>query len=222
MQEQEREIKFSELLTGIAELYGKAPSAAVYEIWYNSLRRFDHEAISKAFSVHIQDPDTGKFMPKPADIIRIIEGSSVDSAYQAWTKVERAISVVGTYETVVFDDPIIHRVIQDMGGWIRLGQSREDELPFLANEFRRRYQGFKSQGEVPEYPSKLVGITEGENSASGFYDHIPEPKLIGDHTRAKQVLLAGSNRPSIQISSPGDDIKKLTVLPVNPNRKGTN
>lgn len=212
MQEKQRDEKFYELFTGIAEMYGKDPSPAVYEIWFNSLNRFEYDEISKAFSIYIQNPDSGKFMPKPADVIKIIEGSGIDSAFIAWSKVEKAIRMVGQYESVVFDDPIIHRVIQDMGGWIRLCGSKENDLPFVANEFRRRYQGFKSQGQIPEYPPKLIGVHEGENRVKGFIDFIHEPTFIGNPKIARLTLLNGSDRPSLQITqSGGNRLKQITV-----------
>ncbi len=200
IQNKESEIKFSELLSGVAEMYGQSPSPILFELWFNTLKRFDFEAISRAFSTHIQDPDHGKFMPRPADIVRIIEGSGQDSAFLAWTKFEKALGTVGTYESVVFDDPIIHRVVADMGGWTRQGQVTERELPYVKNEFIRRYQEIKSRGVIPEYPPKLVGISEGQNRLSGFLDMIPEPVLIGDQAKAQAVLLNGSDQPSLRIS----------------------
>nr|WP_319396117.1 DUF6475 domain-containing protein [uncultured Desulfobacter sp.] len=200
MENKEREIKFSELLSGVSEMYGQSPSPAVFEIWFNTLKRFDFESISRAFSVHIQDPDHGKFMPRPSDIVRIIEGSGQDSAFQAWTKFEKALGMIGTYETVIFDDPIIHRVVQDIGGWTRQGQVTEKEKPYVKNEFIRRYQEIKSRGVIPEYPQKLTGISEGHNRLSGFLDMIPEPVLIGNQTKAKAVFLGGTSNPSLQIS----------------------
>ena len=51
-----------------------------------------------------------------ADILRMMQGTSLDSALSAWAKVDKAVRRVGTYETIVFDDEIIHRVIHDMSG----------------------------------------------------------------------------------------------------------
>jgi hypothetical protein len=196
-------------------MYDKSPSPAIYEIWFNSLRRFELEAIRKAFSVYIQSPDAGRFMPKPADIIKIIEGTSLDAAYVAWSKTEKAVQRVGSYSTVVFDDPIIHSVIKDMGGWIKLCQTQENKLPFASNEFRQRYHGFKTQGTIPEYPGKLIGITEAENTANGFLDHIQPPTLIGDQDSAKHVMACGSNKPALKISYPSSQVSGMKKIPSN-------
>jgi hypothetical protein len=130
----------------------------------------------------------------------------------AWSKVKKSISTVGSYETVSFDDPIINRVIQDMGGWIKLCSSSVDELPFIGNEFKARYTAFKGQGEIPEYPAKLYGICESENISKGLLNHIPAPILIGDPVKAKKVLMLGVNRKSLQITTgPGNDLKQLAT-----------
>lgn len=194
------EIRFQEVFSVIAELYDKNPSTFLFDIWFNALERFEIDSIERAFNIHAQTPETGRFMPKPADIIQIIEGSSKDVAYSAWTKIKKAVGMVGSYQTVVFDDPIIHRVLQDMGGWIRICSLPEKDLPFSKNEFLNRYKGFKQQGETPEYPPKLIGITEGENRVGGFTDQIPEPVLIGNPEQAQEVMLLGSDRPALQIT----------------------
>ena len=214
MQIEEFEKKFHELFSGVAELYGQSPSPAVFEIWFMSLSRFEIQDITRAFSVHIQDPDTGRFMPKPADVIRIIDGSGKDSAFLAWTKIEKSIRMVGKYQSVVFDDPIIHRVIQDMGGWIRFCGTDEDELPFTANEFRRRYQAYKSSGATPDYLPRLAGLTEAENRANGYTDSIPEPVLIGSPEKARRVMLGGSYKPSLQITHESEQLKKIGTLKI--------
>ena len=46
-------------------------------------------------------------MPKPADIRRVLGGTTADAAALAWAKVIRAVHAVGAYSTVAFDDPFI-------------------------------------------------------------------------------------------------------------------
>jgi hypothetical protein len=211
MNHEEFESRFFELLKAMGEFYGKSFSDIVLEMWFTDLNRFDYGSIKKAFAIHRQNPDNGKFMPKPGDIIRILEGTSKDNSFVAWSKIRESIGKVGAYQTVVLDDPIIHRVVQDMGGWIRLCHIDEKELPFIANEFKSRYQGFKSQGEIPDYPAKLYGIHEGENLSKGLLDQIPETILIGDPEKAKEVLRVGINRPSLQISGFDNGLAKIEL-----------
>jgi hypothetical protein len=142
--------EFCEMLDLIAEQYGKTLSDGAKALYWQGLHDFDLSALKQAASRHLRNPDTGQFMPKIADFVRMLQGSTQDAALTAWAKVDQAIRRIGTYQDVVFDDPIIHRVIQDMGGWIGLGTKTEDEWPFVAKEFENRYRGFKQRSEIPD------------------------------------------------------------------------
>ena len=108
--------KFKEGLQGVMSFYRQEVSDFALDVWWSALKIYDLRAISEAFGKHVANPDNGQFPPKPADIVRMLQGSSQDSALVAWSKVDKAVRSIGLYETVVFDDPIIHRVIMDMGG----------------------------------------------------------------------------------------------------------
>src|SRR5439155_23069574 len=127
---------------------------------------------------HEMNRDNDQFVPKPAAVVRMLQGSSQDSALMAWAKVIKAITRFGPYQTVVFDDEIIHAVISDMGGWIKLGQMTEKEQPFRAQEFENRYRALKTASPGFAYPRKLSGITDTTNSANGYPEQTPI--LVGD------------------------------------------
>lgn len=190
------------------------PNPIVYEMFYNSVKRFGFEAVKDAFSTHIQNPDNGQWMPKPADIIRVIEGGSKDNSFMAWSTVERAIGSVGSYETVVFDDPITHIVINDMGGWINLCKSQQDELKFRGNEFKIRYQSYMGKTSLPDHPPKLYGICESENTGLEI-EFDQKAVLIGDHSKAQLVLDSGKAVKNLELSAP-KDLSRLD-LKINAN-----
>lgn len=189
MLEQDRG-NFYALMTGLFEMYSKKASPELLDIYFGALRGYELGDLSRAANLHALDPDAGSFMPKPADFVRHIEGSKSIRAMRAWSAVERAVRMVGQYESVTFDDPIIHAVIEDMGGWVDLCQTAtEKDLEFKAREFDKRYQGYALQGGAPEYPSRLVGLIEADYSQRGL--PAPKPKLIGNVDRARAVLTGG-------------------------------
>jgi len=203
--------QFGEMLEAVAETYGKKLTPALLKIYFEALKRYEFGDVARAFSSHVQNPDCGQFMPKPADVIRFIDGGGQARSLQAWTKVETAIKHCGAYSSIVFDDAIIHAVIADMGGWINLCRTSLDEMPFRAAEFQKRYAGYQHRPLV-NYPAKLLGVFENENSQNGFKSQ--QPALIGDETKAKVVLEGGSNnvtpiaikhdaRPVMQLISHG-------------------
>lgn len=186
---------FAALVTSVHAFYRQDVSQFALGVWWEACKPFDMAAVHDAFNRHCINPDSGQFMPKPADVVRMLQGSSKDGALVAWSKFDRAVRQVGTYQSVCFDDPIIHAAVQDMGGWVHLGSKEEKEWPFLRNEFESRYRGYKLRGGPNEYPKVLIGIAEAQNKQNGF--KAPPPVLIGDETRAKQVMLRGSDKPAI-------------------------
>lgn len=188
---------FGDLIEQVCAFYEKSCSTFVLDVWWQSLRPYDLAAIRDALGRHSVNPDNGQWMPKPADVVRLIEGSTVDSAMAAWTKVERGMQAVGSYCTVVFDDPLIHAVIADMGGWPALGNKRVEEWPFVAKEFQTRYRGFKGARATPAYPPKLVGIADGNNVQRGYAEM--NPVLLGNPEAARRVLIGGDSRPRLTV-----------------------
>jgi hypothetical protein len=174
--------RFAQLMIGVAELYGKKLSNQLLNIYWAALTAYSLEEVNAALNRHALSPDVGQFMPKPADIVRCLEGSSSTQALQAWTKVINAIKQVGAYSSVIFDDPLIHAVIYDMGGWIRLCQSKEDEAGFRSREFEKRYSAYVLQPPTA-YPAHLPGVIEQQNALAGFAKE--PPMLIGDKSSAE-------------------------------------
>jgi hypothetical protein len=118
---------FAKFMAFIAEYYRHSLSESTLELYWKGLSRYDWKAIQQAVWHHIRMPQRGQFMPKISDVIESIEGDYQTQALQAWTKVTQAIQRMGVYQSVQFDDPLIHAVIQDMGGWIRLWALYDDD-----------------------------------------------------------------------------------------------
>lgn len=193
--------RFAAAFTGIQEYYGREVSDTVMEMYWRGLAAFDISIVERAFQQHVMTAEAGRFFPKLADLVQWIEGSAGDKAQLAWTKVLFAIGSVGHYETVVFDDPLIHAVVSDMGGWISMCELLVDDQPFKAKEFESRYRAASNKAERPTFPAKLVGSFEASNRVTGHLDAIPAPVLVGDQEKAKQVLALGSDKPRIAIGT---------------------
>jgi hypothetical protein len=186
---------FAAMLAMLGEYYGREISDGLIGMYWQGLEEYDLDAVRDAINRHMRNPDAGQFMPRIADITRMLQGSTQDTALRAWAKVDRAIRHVGTYQSVAFDDPLIHVVVQDMGGWIGLGSRTEDEWPFVAREFETRYRGYRSRLASRDYPRVLIGISEAHNARTG--KTIPAPVLIGDQSAAKRVIAGGSSAPAV-------------------------
>ena len=159
--------EFAKLVVSVAELIGKEVSENAMSIWWSMLERYELSAVRDAFDRHLRDPERGRFMPAPADIIRHIEGTAGERALGAWTKVNDAIRYIGPHRSVAFDDPLIHNVMLDMGGWEQMCLVTNEELPFKAIEFQKRYNAELRQPRR-EFPKRLPGIAETHNAAHGL------------------------------------------------------
>lgn len=181
--------RFAEVLVGIADYYDRELSETSIRVYWVGLRKFDLKAVERAFFNHTQSPDNGKFMPRVADIALMLEGTSTDTAYLAWTKFENAVKRCGSWQDVAFDDWIIHRVVFDMGGWVLLCSKTEKEWPFIAKEFENRYRGYAIKRVTEQYPTILIGHAGAVNRKSGH--KVEPPMLIGDVAKVQAVIAGG-------------------------------
>lgn len=205
--------EFSVTLLAVADYYGKELSENVVDVYWNGLREYDLASVKRALWAHARNPDTGQFMPKVADVARVMQGRTDDQAAIAWSKVNQAVRRVGTYQCVVFDDPVIHRVISDMGGWVLIGSKDDKEWPFVAREFETRYRGYRMRDETPEYPPVLIGMANAHNGQQGF--RLNPPILVGDERKANMVRIGGTTAPILSMKSAGD----LVLAPPAPTLK---
>lgn len=205
MQQTDYEV-FSDLIADVHAFYKQEVSRFGLNVWWQSMKPFSFQAVSSALNRHCMNPDSGQFMPKPADVVKMLQGSSADSALQAWSKVDYAVRHVGTNRSVAFDDPLIHVVIQEMGGWVPLGRKTEDEWVFVAKEFSTRYRGYKMRNDLPEYRRYLIGESEAQNNTNGYKSQ--PPMLIGREENARQVMLGGQDTAGIGFKDAGDVLMK--------------
>lgn len=179
--------EFATYMSGVFSVYGKEVSTMLLRIWFEALRQYDLKAVKDALARHLLNPDNGQFLPKPADVVKLISGTTIDTALEAWSTVDHSIRTVGTYRSVAFQDPIIHKVIQDMGGWVHLGKKEEKEWAFVAKEFQTRYRGIKQSGAPVDAPKYLTGITDQQNALAGI-QYKEQPVLIGKRNDTQPTL----------------------------------
>lgn len=178
MQNSEMEI-FASSLSALGELYAKSISAELIELYWRALEEFSYNEVSKAIDRFVKNPDSGKFFPRPSDIIAFIAGDSESAALLAWMKVEKAMKEVGSYSSVVFDDALIHLAISALGGWIKICQSNSDS--FRAQEFKKIYTSLAKYTPDFDIP-RLTGLIDSKNAQDGF--DVSDPVLVGDCEKA--------------------------------------
>lgn len=189
MKPSERE-SFAQLITDVMAFYKQDVSPFALSVWWQACAAFDMDQVRKALTAHAMDPERGQFAPKPADLVRALQGTATDRAMLAWGKVLDAVQRVGAYTDVVFDDPAIHAAIEDLGGWPKVCRTDMKDLGYVQHRFCEAHRAYAGLGSF-EYPRRLVG----DRSPDELYFRrglpAPKPAVIGDVVKARLVYQGG-------------------------------
>ena len=192
--------QFRQLLTDVMAYYGKDCTKFMLTVWWQALQSFDLEQVSKALQKHATDPERGQFAPKVAEIVRALQGTTTDRAAMAWGKVFEAMGSVGAYQDVVFDDPAIHAVIEDLGGWPKVCRTEIAGLSYLQHRFQEAHKAYTERGQF-DYQRRLSGDRSPDHEFTSRGIPVPRPVLIGDRERAIHVLKNGNAAGKTLIST---------------------
>ena len=199
--------RFLDLIGGVHDFYGKELTRFASDVWWRCCQASDFETISLAFSNHLSDPERGQWMPKPADLVRQLDGTQSDRSRRAWGKVLDASQRVGAYQSIAFDEAAIHAAIEDVGGWIAVCRTELDELPHLERRFCAAYRAYIAPGKLTSWSPKLLGQHDIDNNLKGYENQ--GAVLIGNAEKAREVLRLGSVGTRTQVTRIGDAIPSV-------------
>lgn len=205
---------FAQGMSVLSEIFGKEVTEYRADVYYRVLEHLSDDAFRAAVR-HIVSTKKFPVLPLPAEILEAALGDPELHALKALEKVDRALFKHGAYRSVVFDDPVIHRVISVLGGWDVVCLMDSGDWERRKREFLRMYQAFSRENcEVDNVPLRLVGVLERGNLASGFPGDVPQPVYVGDKETAiawtkaleekalaegqRQKVLAEGVRPSLE------------------------
>lgn len=128
---------FNKLLIATLGVYDKIPAPEVTSIWWNALAAHEFEEIKTAFAEHIK---RGKFAPRPADILELLDLIAPDgrlSADEAWALAPRdeMVSVVLTEE--IMEAWGIAQPLLDEGDQVAARMAFKDAYSRLVDTNRR-------------------------------------------------------------------------------------
>ena len=181
---------FALLIAGVYAYHRQPCSDALIGMYWRGCQHWDLEQVRRAVDSLTRDPEAGKFPPKIGDITRMLEGTSTDRAALAWGKAFEAMGSVGAYTDVVFDDPAIHAVIEDLGGWPKVCRTEARELGYLQHRFCESHRAYTGRGAFP-YPRRLMGDRSPDSEWERKGLPLPSPALVGDPVAARRVFEGG-------------------------------
>lgn len=181
--------RFKTILAGVCEIYSKRISSQLIQMYWQSLKPITIDQFDSAVQKHMLDTSNGQFFPKPADIMRNIDGqqqSTEDRAMLAWMAVEQAISRVGAYGSLNLEDKQALMAVKHMGSWQQLCHTDRDKLGFKRQEFMANYKALENT-PIEALPISLAGIEELSNQRLG--EDNPADDLLKDLESRKTKLL---------------------------------
>jgi hypothetical protein len=182
---------FALLIAGVYAYHRQPCSDALVGMYWRGCQRWDFEQVQQAVDRLTHDAEAGKFPPKIGDLTRVLEGTHTDRAQLAWGKTLEAMGRVGAYTDVVFDDPAIHAVVEDLGGWPKLCRTETSELGYLQHRFCESHRAYTGRGKF-EYQRRLPGDRSPDYEYEKKGLALPRPALVGDPERCKAVYQGGA------------------------------
>lgn len=183
--------EFALLIAGVYAYHRQPCSDALIGMYWRGCQRWDFEQVQQAIDALTRDAEAGKFPPKIGDLTRVLEGTHTDRAQLAWGKTLEAMSRVGAYTDVVFDDPAIHAVVEDLGGWPKLCRTETSELGYVQHRFCESHRAYVGRGRF-EYQRRLAGDRSPDSEYEKKGIALPRPALIGDAEACRAVYQGGS------------------------------
>lgn len=157
---------FFDLMMAAGEVYGREVTQPMAAIYFSALANVSIEQVQAAMMAHMQNPDSGQFFPKPADLIKQMTGTTKqqdaaieDRAAIAWACIERDIRRIGSYGTLKLDDKQALATVKAMGGWQSICQTETSKMEWKRKEFIRMYETFERM-PLEALPSSLPGRIE--------------------------------------------------------------
>lgn len=180
----------------LAEAFGLPVSQARMEIYADMLADLPIEKI-KAGIVHIiRTRSFAGNLPTVAEIREAIDSEGVpmeSRAAIAWDKAMYALHSHGPYQSIRFDDPIIHHIIVQWGGWTEFGDWPAEQTHWKRRDFMKLYEQYAKNGGLPDPERHLIGEAEYFNSVHSP-EFVPAPIFVSGSTgkfkSEKQKMIA--------------------------------
>jgi len=182
-----------QILALLSEMYSKEISEALSKLYIDRLKEFPIEKIEKAANSLMDSHALNRF-PTIADFMLHLRppAETDDRATQAWLKATDKMASEGRWNTVKFDDPIIHHAITRFGGWIEWGNrlyiATPEDLVWIQKDFERVYKNCLQIVELSESPPPLIGTRDTQNMQAGYIQPLGGIKQIGEAKPIGQTL----------------------------------
>ena len=182
---------FSQYIVALQSLYDKELSEVLMELYYKALEGLTDEQFKNGINKLIKTRVYAKF-PQPGEILQSAIGDVENNKIcYAADNLRKAVTQYGAHYSVIFEDPIIHIILEKhFGSWIKFCSMAEDEQKkFFKFEFENLYKAYSSQRN-----SKIKTVMLGKHDAINEGKYLEEvgkyQRYIGDKEKALKWISA--------------------------------
>ena len=173
--------KFTAAVVAVASFYGTELNKLALNIYWEALREYELKALDKAMGAHISDPEHGRFMPKPADLIRHLPAKSDQpiGADAAWEMAMR-LNIGDEDATVVAPQAILSafpHALWECGDKIAARMAFKAVFPVVQETYGMGYsvsEGLNPAGREPAIMDALVNNLISPKMAQVLLPHMAD------------------------------------------------
>ena len=136
--------KFLAILETLHTMHDKQGSKVLIDLYWSVMKPYSIEKFTTAVENHISDPDKGMFFPKPADLIKVMQGDTNKAASKAWQSVIRRLERLGDSKPFESSDTAVLEALGAIGGYNRLCTLTYTQINDLEKQFLDSYNETKS------------------------------------------------------------------------------
>lgn len=147
--------EFKEYMAILATVFHTELTTSLIKIYWEAMRSYTDEQFAQACDTYIK---TGRFFPKPVELIELIEGDKSQIAAEAW---ETVLKGLRDSKNVAFS-PEITKAVNLLGGAEYLGSMNNRDLEFKRNQFMEIYQSVSvTEANKLEHSPLKLGVNHG-------------------------------------------------------------
>jgi hypothetical protein len=157
--------EFAVLFYGTGELYDKAVSTNLLQLYFAALKEYSIEDVTAGVGAHALDPKHGTFFPKPADIVRHLQTGKLSPEEQAeiaWAEVMQCLRINGAYGGLKIENKQAIAAFKAFTTWKDFCYMDESKQTWAKKEFVSMYSTY-DKVPLEMLPSSLPGLEELHN-----------------------------------------------------------
>jgi len=227
---------FTKLLAATMAVYERQITSGFVDIFFSALGQYPLEIVREALNRHLQDPEGGRFAPKPADLIRqVVTAKASDGRPgrdEAWAIAQKSLDedeTVVTSEEILEAMSIARPLLQELNDKVAARMAfveAYDRIVGVKRAAGEKFEWFVSLGANKERRAPAIkaaqvsGLLSGPKAAALIEMHSEAP-ITADGLAIAGLLggPAGAVKPEDlrskwqnlrkQIGRKGDDKKRL-------------